>query len=216
MKKLFALAMTAAMVLSLAACGGTAPTVATATTAPVTEPPATEAPAAAGETAEAAAGKTLVVYYSASGNTRRVAQAVAQAAGADMFEIVPAEAYSSSDLDWTNRNSRVSREHNDESLRNVALTTTEVPDWDSYDTVFIGYPIWWGIAAWPMDTFVKANDFTGKTVIPFATSSSSGLGQSGTQLAAMANGGSWQSGQRFRSTASDSDVQKWVDGLNLQ
>lgn len=215
MKKLFAILLTAAMALSMTACGSSAAPVATAsTTAPAAEE-TTAAEETEEETAEAASGKTLVVYYSASGNTRQVAQTIAETANADIFEIVPAQVYTGSDLDWTDRNSRVSREHDDESLRNVELTTTEVPDWDSYDTVFIGYPIWWGIAAWPMDTFVKANDFTGKTVIPFATASSSGMGQSGTLLAAMANGGDWQQGQRFRSGASDSDVQKWVNGLGL-
>ena len=160
-------------------------------------------------------GKTLVVYYSASGNTERVAKDIAEAAGADLFEIVPTEVYTSDDLDWTNPDSRVSREHDDESLRDVPLTTTEVPDWDSYDTVFIGYPIWWGIAAWPVDTFVKNNDFTGKTVIPFATSTSSGMGQSGSLLADMAGTGEWQEGQRFSSGVSSDDVQSWVNGLGL-
>ena len=160
-------------------------------------------------------GKTLVVYYSASGNTERVAKDIAEAAGADLFEIVPTEVYTSDDLDWTNPDSRVSREHDDESLRDVPLTTTGVPDWDSYDTVFIGYPIWWGIAAWPVDTFVKNNDFTGKTVIPFATSSSSGMGQSGSLLADMAGTGEWQEGQRFSSGVSSDEVQSWVNGLGL-
>ena len=123
-------------------------------------------------------GKTLVVYYSASGNTERVAKAAAEAAGADLFEIVPVEPYTSDDLNWRNNDSRVSREHDDESLQDVELVSTEVENWDSYDTVLIGYPIWWGIAAWPTDAFVKANDFTGKTVIPFCTAASSGIGQS--------------------------------------
>ena len=216
-KKLLALAMSFVMLLGLTACGSRPATV--ATTASVTEAatqPSEEAVQTAAATeATSASAKTLVVYYSASGNTRRVAQAIAQAANADVFEIVPTEVYTSDDLNWTNRNSRVSREHDDESLRNVPLTTTEVPNWDSYDTVFIGYPIWWGIAAWPVDTFVKANDFTGKTVIPFATSSSSGMGQSGSLLAGMANGGSWRQGQRFSSGVSDADVQNWVNGLGL-
>ena len=102
-----------------------------------------------------------------------------------------------------------------ESLRDVELTTTEVENWDSYDTVFIGYPIWWGIAAWPVDGFVEANDFTGKTVIPFCTSSSSGLGQSGELLAELAGTGDWQDGERFRSSASQEDVNEWVDSLGL-
>ena len=160
-------------------------------------------------------GKVLVVYYSASGNTKRVAEDIAEAAGGDLFEIVPTEVYTSDDLNWTNSDSRVSREHDDESLRDVPLTTTEVENWDDYGTVFIGYPIWWGIAAWPVDNFVKNNDFSGKTIIPFATSSSSGMGQSGTLLSEMAGTGDWQDGQRFRSSASQSDVTDWVSGLGL-
>ena len=160
-------------------------------------------------------GKTLVVYYSASGNTERVAKAAAEAAGADLFEIVPVEPYTSEDLNWTNDNSRVSREHNDESLRDVELTSTEVANWDSYDTVLIGYPIWWGIAAWPTDGFVKANDFTGKTVIPFCTAASSGIGQSAKLLADLAGTGDWQEGKRFASSASDEEVASWIGELGL-
>lgn len=160
-------------------------------------------------------GETLVVYYSAQGHTEAVSQRIAQNLGADTFAITPVDEYSEDDLDWTDDNSRVSREYQDESLRNTELTTTTVENWDSYDTVLIGYPIWWGIAAWPVDTFVKANDFNGKTVIPFCTSSSSGLGQSGDLLAEEANGGNWQEGHRFRSNPSDSDVDNWTASLNL-
>ncbi|MDO4390005.1 MAG: flavodoxin [Clostridia bacterium] len=225
MKKLTALLLSVVLVLSLAACGS-ANKPASSTTQPETsaptEQPATEpsessstAPAESEPETQPETGKTLVVYYSASGNTERVAKDIAEAAGADLFEIVPTEVYTSEDLNWTNSDSRVSREHDDVSLRDVPLTTTEVPDWDSYDTVFIGYPIWWGIAAWPVDTFVKNNDFTGKTVIPFATSSSSGMGQSGSLLADMAGTGEWQEGQRFSSGVSSDDVQSWVNGLVL-
>jgi len=225
MKKLTALLLSVVLALSLAACGS-ANKPASSTTQPETSAPTeqpTTGPSESSSTAPAESepetqpetGKTLVVYYSASGNTERVAKDIAEAAGADLFEIVPTEVYTSDDLDWTNPDSRVSREHDDESLRDVPLTTTEVPDWDSYDTVFIGYPIWWGIAAWPVDTFVKNNDFTGKTVIPFATSSSSGMGQSGTLLSEMAGTGDWQDGQRFSSGASQRDVADWVSGLGL-
>ena len=225
MKKLAALLLSIVLVLSLAACGS-ANKPASSTTQPETsaptEQPATEpsessstAPAESEPETQPETGKTLGVYYSASGNTERVAKDIAEAAGADLFEIVPTEVYTSDDLDWTNPDSRVSREHDDESLRDVPLTTIEVPDWDSYDTVFIGYPIWWGIAAWPVDTFVKSNDFTGKTVIPFATSTSSGMGQSGSLLADMAGTGEWQEGQRFSSGVSSDDVQSWVNGLGL-
>ena len=220
MKKLTALLLSVVLVLSLAACGS-ANKPASSTTQPETsastEQPesSSTAPAESEPETQPETGKTLVVYYSASGNTERVAKDIAEAAGADLFEIVPTEVYTSEDLNWTNSDSRVSREHDDESLRDVPLTTTEVPDWDSYDTVFIGYPIWWGIAAWPVDTFVKNNDFTGKTVIPFATSSSSGMGQSGSLLADMAGTGEWQEGQRFSSGVSGDDVQSWVNGLGL-
>ena len=211
MKKLAALLLSVVLVLSLAACGS-ANKPASSTTQPESS---STAPAESEPETQPETGKTLVVYYSASGNTERVAKDIAEAAGADLFEIVPTEVYTSEDLNWTNPDSRVSREHDDESLRDVPLTTTEVPDWDSYDTVFIGYPIWWGIAAWPVDTFVKNNDFTGKTVIPFATSSSSGMGQSGSLLADMAGTGEWQEGQRFSSGVSSADVQSWVNGLGL-
>ena len=220
MKKLTALLLSVVLVLSLAACGS-ANKPASSTTQPETSAPTEQpessstAPAESEPETQPETGKTLVVYYSASGNTERVAKDIAEAAGADLFEIVPTEVYTSEDLNWTNSDSRVSREHDDESLRDVPLTTTEVPDWDSYDTVFIGYPIWWGIAAWPVDTFVKNNDFTGKTVIPFATSSSSGMGQSGSLLADMAGTGEWQEGQRFSSGVSSADVQSWVNGLGL-
>lgn len=211
MKRLTALLLSVVLVLSLAACGS-ANKPASSTTQPESS---STAPAESEPETQPETGKTLVVYYSASGNTERVAKDIAEAAGADLFEIVPTEVYTSEDLNWTNSDSRVSREHDDESLRDVPLTTTEVPDWDSYDTVFIGYPIWWGIAAWPVDTFVKNNDFTGKTVIPFATSSSSGMGQSGSLLADMAGTGEWQEGQRFSSGVSSDDVQSWVNGLGL-
>ena len=160
-------------------------------------------------------GKTLVVYFSATGMTEGVAQAIADTVGADLFKVVPSDPYTSDDLNWTNNDSRVSREHNDEGLRAVALESTDVDGWDDYDTVFIGYPIWWGIAAWPMSSFVAVNDFTGKTVIPFCTSVSSGIGQSGELLAELAGTGSWLDGQRFSRGSSEADIASWVNGLNL-
>ena len=110
----------------------------------------------------------------------------------------------------------MSREHENESERDVELVSTTVDNWESYDTVFIGYPIWWHIAAWPVDGFVEANDFTGKTVIPFCTSSSSDLGDSGKLLAEAAGTGNWLEGERFSSSASEETVRAWVEGLDLQ
>ena len=157
--------------------------------------------------------KTLIVYYSATGSTKKVAEEIAQYLNADLFEIEPVDTYTSDDLNWTDSNSRVTREHNDESLRDIKLKNTKVSNWENYDTVLIGYPIWWGIAAWPVDNFVKDNDFTGKAVIPFCTSASSSLGQSGKLLEKMAKGGTWQEGQRFSSNATNADIKKWIDSL---
>lgn len=158
---------------------------------------------------------TLVVYYSASGNTERIGNVIADAAGADVFAVEPAEPYSNEDLDYNDENSRVSVEHENPDAREVELVSATVENWESYDTVFIGYPIWWGIAAWPLDGFVKANDFSGKTVIPFCTSASSGMGESGSLLAEMAGTGEWQEGTRFQSSASEEDVRDWVAGLGF-
>ncbi len=158
--------------------------------------------------------KILIVYYSATGSTERVAKEMANNLNADLFKIEPKDEYTSEDLNYNDSNSRVSKEYNDESLRNVELKTTIVENFDEFDTVLIGYPIWWGIAAWPVDTFVKANDFTGKTVIPFCTSASSGLGQSGKLLESEAKDGNWQEGYRFSSGASSSDIKTFTDSIN--
>ena len=222
-KRLLGCLLAGTMLLSMAACGSdnsssdgqTNDQNQAETTPAENTAPETTAPEAAGDESQTSGGNVLVVYYSATGHTETVANYIAEATGGDLFEITPVEAYTSDDLNWTDENSRVSREHEDESLRDVELTATEVENWDSYDTVFIGYPIWWGIAAWPVDTFVEANDFTGKTVIPFCTSSSSGLGQSGELLADLAGTGDWQEGERFRSNAGQEDVNEWVDSLGL-
>jgi flavodoxin len=167
------------------------------------------------ETTTNTGNKALVVYYSATGNTGEVANYIAAAMGADLFELEPTQNYSSADLDWTDSDSRVSREHDHLEDRVVPLVADTVKNWDSYDTVFIGYPIWWGIAAWPVDGFITANDFTGKTVIPFCTSSSSGLGESGDLLKEAARTGEWLEGTRFRSGASKETVEEWVKSLGL-
>ena len=169
----------------------------------------------AGVKTDSTSNKTLVVYYSATGSTKAVAETIAGTTNADIFEITPVKPYTNDDLDWRNNSSRVSKEHDDVSLRNVELTKVKPDNWDSYDTVFVGYPIWWYIAAWPVNNFVKGNDFSGKTVISFCTSASSGLGDSVNLLQKMAGTGTWQKGQRFSSGASASEVKKWIDSLNL-
>ena len=206
MKKLTALLMGLVLMLNLFALAGLAET---ETAVPAADPETTEEATATEE------GKTLVVYFSATGNTETAANYIAEATGADIFVLEPVEPYTSDDLRWTDENSRVVYEHDNPDARAVELVASTVENWDDYDTVFIGYPIWWGIAAWPVDTFVQANDFTGKTVIPFCTSSSSGLGDSGELLAEMAGTGEWLEGMRFSSRVSEEDVQAWLDELAL-
>lgn len=157
----------------------------------------------------------LIVYFSAQGHTETVAGYIAEATDGDVFELVPVDGYTREDLNYNDENSRVVQEYENESLRDVELTSVTVENWESYDTVFIGYPIWWGIAAWPVNGFVEANDFTGKTVVPFCTSASSGLGQSGELLEELAGTGNWVEGHRFRSSASENDVREWLEDLGL-
>ena len=206
MKKWLGLLLAVALV---AGCGGGAK----GTSAKAEAPKAESKPAA---TAQAApAGKVLVAYYSASGNTRHVAEVIAKSTQADIFEIVPEKVYTDKELDYRDAESRVSKEHNDAN-RVVPLKNAKPANFDQYKTVFVAYPIWWGIAAWPVDGFIKANDFAGKTVIPVATAASSGLGQSGQLLQKMANNmGTWQEGKCFNGHYSDKTVQDWVAGLKF-
>lgn len=221
MKKLTALFLSSLLVLGLTACGnaqGSNTDTDTDAKEATESSEATDVDTNGSESTDAdrtAENKILVVYYSASGNTERVAKDIADTLNADTFELIPQTPYTDEDLDWTEDGSRVNKEHDDEALRNIPLTQDSVENWDEYSTVFIGYPIWWGIAAWPVNEFVTNNDFTGKTVIPFATSASSGMGESGALLEEMAGTGDWQEGQRFSSGASTEDVAAWADELGL-
>lgn len=214
MKKLATVVLSCLLMFCLVACssGGSGST-SSADTSSSSVSSASDETSATTEESSTDLGNVLVVYYSATGNTERVANSIAEATGGDLFEIEPTEPYTDDDLNWNDESSRVSREYEDESLHDVPLVNTTVDGWDDYDTVFIGYPIWWGIAAWPVDGFVEANDFSDKTVIPFATSASSGMGQSGELLADLASTGDWQDGMRFSSGAGDDEVQEWVETL---
>lgn len=214
MKKLATVVLSCLLMFCLVACssGGSGST-SSADTSSSSVSSASDETSATTEESSTDLGNVLVVYYSATGNTERVANSIAEATGGDLFEIEPTEPYTDDDLNWNDESSRVSREYEDESLRDVPLVNTTVDGWDDYDTIFIGYPIWWGIAAWPVDGFVEANDFSDKTVIPFATSASSGMGQSGELLADLAGTGDWQDGMRFSSGAGDDEVQEWVETL---
>ena len=218
MKKLTSILLAMVLVFSFAACSNSSDNGASTANSTTSAPANTQSTDESSDNNidSSSNSKNLVVYYSATGSTKTVAETIADTVGADLFEITPVDPYTSDDLNWTNDNSRVSVEHNDESKRDVPLTKTTPDNWSDYDTVFIGYPIWWGIAAWPVNNFVKGNDFSGKTVIPFCTSASSGLGQSGDLLADMAGTGNWHDGERFSSSASSSKVESWVNGLDLK
>lgn len=215
MKKITSILLALVLIFSFTACSNSSSDSESSTNSAPADTQSTDE-SADNDTNSSSNSKVLVVYYSATGSTKAVAETIANTAGADLFEITPVDPYTSDDLNWTDDNSRVSVEHNDESKRDVPLTKTTPDNWADYDTVFIGYPIWWGIAAWPVNNFVKGNDFSGKTVIPFCTSTSSGLGQSGDLLADMAGTGNWQDGERFSSGASSSKVESWVNGLDLK
>lgn len=210
MKKLTLFLMSLMLIFGLAACGGKDSAGDSGAAQPSENTAEVPADSKAAET-----GKTLVVYYSSTGNTEEAANYIAKATNGDVFRLEPKKPYSDADLDWTDESSRVAKEHENPGDRDVPLKADTADNWDAYDTVFIGYPIWWGIAAWPVDGFVKANDFTGKTVIPFCTSASSGLGESGALLEKQAGTGNWLEGQRFSSGVSEAEIQDWIAGLDL-
>jgi flavodoxin len=155
---------------------------------------------------------TLVVYFSATGNTKAVAEKIASIENADLYEIVPADPYTEEDLDYNDSNSRTTIEQNDPSARpEIGSAPISL---DSYSSIYIGYPIWWGDAPRIMSTFVESYDFDGRTVIPFCTSGSSGIGDSGRNLEELAGTGNWLQGERFTKNVSDNELQNWIDGLH--
>lgn len=154
-----------------------------------------------GESTGAASSSVLVAYFSATGNTEGIARVIADHLGADVFAIQPAEPYTDEDLNYNDDDSRTSRKRAEDASPELSQV---VPDgFDGYDTVFLGYPIWWGSAAWPLKTFVQGNDFAGKTVVPFCTSASSPISRSGENLAELAGTGDWIEGERFAAGADD-------------
>lgn len=159
--------------------------------------------------------RILVAFFSGTGSTRRVAGYISEHLNAASFELTPTNPYTSEDLNYSNSSSRVVTEHNDPN-RHVDLLSDKPENFDSYSVVFVGYPIWWGIAAWPINDFIRNNDFTGKTIIPFATSASSGLGNSVSLLKEMNSTGTWLDGHRFSSSASEDTVLSWVNTLEIK
>ena len=259
MKKMLPFIVTAAMLLTLAACGGSptqssesgsvpqtsssqpetpsssgvssqpAESTSSETETPSSEPnssssqgepassPESRAPEsnpAPSEPEEQPGNKVLVAYFSATNTTEGVAQTIAASVGADLYEITPAQPYTSADLNYNDDNSRSTKEMNDPSAR--PEISGSVADMSQYDIVFLGYPIWWGEAPRIINTFVESYDFSGKTIVPFCTSGGSGIGSSATNLQSSASGATWLSGRRFGGGVSQSEIAEWVNGLGLE
>lgn len=204
-KPLLALFLALSLTLGLAACGSTPAPEANNTasdSAPSESTPQTEA-----------SGGVLVAYFSATGNTEGVAQQLAGLLSADLYAITPAEPYTEADLDYTNPNSRSQVEGSDPDAR--PALAGEALDLTGYDTIFLGYPIWNGQAPKLLSTFLETYDCTGKTIVPFCTSGSSGIGASATDLHGLAPSTSWLSGRRFSGSVTASELAEWVSELSL-
>ena len=155
--------------------------------------------------------KVLVAYFSASGVTAGVAEKLSNAIGADLYEIAPEVPYTRADLNWMDKKSRSTVEMEDRSSR--PAIGTKVENMDQYDTVFVGFPIWWYREPSIIDTFMEAYDFTGKTVVPFATSGGSGLGDSYKNLQALAPGAKVINGERFPGSVAEDKLRTWAQGI---
>lgn len=153
--------------------------------------------------------KKLVAYFSASGVTAKLAKRLANAVDADIFEIKPEKPYTTADLDWTNKKSRSSVEMSDKSFRPaVAEKLDNIAD---YDTIYVGFPIWWYVAPTIINTFLEQYDLTGKTIIPFATSGSSRMGKTNSELAPSCKGAILKEGKRFEANADEAELKNWAD-----
>ena len=218
MKKVYCTLIAAVLSLSLAACGQLASSnqgqESSSTGSSTSSSSASSAPEQGEQPGELeTAGGTLVVYFSASGNTEAVAETLADTLGADIFELVPEQPYTDDALNWNNPDSRVNAEHEDPSHRTTIAGG--IPDLSGYDTVLLGYPLWWREAPSIVWNFVENSDLAGKTVIPFCTSMSDGIGSSGDTLAEMAPGANWLKGQRFGENLDSAAVTQWAESLGL-
>jgi len=221
-KTFFLLLPIFSMALGLAACGSAAPketSSASAAESAASSEASTEAESAASSEAapgassdspdsgnedQAAHSDVLVAYFSATGTTKGVAEKIAAATGGDLYEILPAEPYTSDDLNYNDSSSRSTKEQNDKSAR-PAIGSEDI-SLKGYTTVYLGFPIWWGEEPRILDTFVEKYSFEGITVIPFCTSASSGIGRSGPNMEALAGTGTWLEGRRFGGNTSEADV----------
>lgn len=221
MKKTIAILFSLVMILGFAACGNSSSQTEQPSKEEHSEVTSTEMET--GDVSESQPEETdtldvqektvLVAYFSATGTTEGVAEQIANGLNADIYEIVPEEPYTDEDLDYSNNNSRATVEMNDPDAR--PAISGGVENMEQYDIVFIGYPIWWGEAPRIINTFVESYDFSGKTIVPFCTSGSSGIGSSAANLEQLTSGAQWFSGERFSGNDSQDTVMKWVNSLGL-
>ena len=218
MKRILILAL--CLILALGACGtqpdGPASDGDDQTDLPLSESETVNTPGEErnGAPEENAGGEILVAYVSCTGNTRGLAEKIASALDADLYEIVPEQPYSDADLNYNDSSTRATVEQNDPDAR--PAISGSVDNMDGYDTVIIGYPIWWGQAPKILYTFMESYDFSGKTVAAFCTSGSSGVGSSATSLHSSAPDANWIDGTRFSSNASNDDIENWLSNLGLK
>lgn len=223
MKKAIAILLSLTMILGLTACGNSASKTKQLSTENTfveskadTESAETSTNMENTDNQDAQEHKILVAYFSATGTTKGVAEHIANGLNADIYEIVPEEAYTDADLDYNDNNSRTIIEMNDPNARPVISGSVE--NMEQYDTVFIGYPIWGGEAPRIVSTFVESYDFSGKTIVPFCTSGGSGIGSSAARLEQLTNGAQWLSGERLIGSDSQDEVMEWINsfGLNFE
>ena len=235
MNKIIALLLASVLALGLAACGnsqsassGEASPTQEETAEPAAEEtanteaeetenkeeadPAEETASTENQEEPAPAKDVLVVYFSCTGTTKDVAEKIASITDADLYEIKAAVEYTEADLDWNDSDSRTTHEQDDPSVR--PEIGSDPVSLEGYSTIYIGYPIWWGEEPRIMDTFVESLSFEGIRMIPFCTSSSSGMGRSGKNLAENAGSGDWQDGKRFGAGASEDEIRSWIDSMN--
>lgn len=158
--------------------------------------------------------RKLVAYFSASGVTAKVAESLSEAIGADLYEIEPEVPYTKADLNWMDKQSRSTLEMNDPASRPAIKGMRD--NMEDYDTVFVGFPIWWYVAPTIINTFLESYDLTGKTIIPFATSGGSAMGKTNEKLQPSCPNSKLIEGRVFKKSASKSELAAWVDGLKLQ
>ena len=213
LNKIVSIAFAALPLFALSACGAAGKTAETAAQEVQESSLSEESEMVSTETEATSSGKILVAYFSATGNTRPIAEAIAKLAGADLFEIVPADPYTEEDLNYNNDSCRANREQNDSTARPEISDTVE--NMDQYDTVLIGHPIWWGEEPRIMDTFMESYDFSGKTVTDFCTSGGSGISKATENLKALSPDADWLEGNRFETSADEETIQAWLDELSL-